>query len=197
MLLSVVTALAFLGMYGQAFADVVVGPPRPCPSNIIVSCTVRDGSCDKYSSNPSYTSVSEGTVGATYCYNPPQTITDAAKSFTKVSTLGLYAANFIIECLVAWVVVRLWKLSRTIVWGVLFVNLLSWPVFYTFHTMHPGATAVVLGEIGVWLFEGVVLYLLYRKRMGLRLSLSLSACTNLATIVAGFIYYVALNNPAS
>jgi hypothetical protein len=99
----------------------------------------------------------------------------------------LYLINVAIETGVAMVFVILLKKPKRLVLAVIAVNLVSWPILY--HSIANVQTVgpVIVGEVAVWIFEAVGIYLLCFGKVSRKIAISLSTITNASTIVASFL----------
>jgi hypothetical protein len=157
------TIIALLIPSSKAYAD--IAPFYPCP-NGSYSRVCNDGS-----SNP-----------ASQCSVLANCLTTS-----RLPAWQLYLINLGIESAVATVFVLLLRKSKRLIWAVVIVNLISWPILYTSVSHFQTTAFLLLAEVAVWVFEAAGIYLICSWRTTPKQALLLSTLTNASTIAASFL----------
>lgn len=108
---------------------------------------------------------------------------------SKVAAWKLYLINLGIESVVAAGFVLLLKKSKRLIWAVIVVNLVSWPILYNSVSHFQTTKFLILAEIAVWAFEAVGIYALCSKQTTPKQAVALSTITNASTILASFLLF--------
>jgi hypothetical protein len=111
---------------------------------------------------------------------------------TDYLTLLVYAlvVSLVVELAASFVYTHIRRLDKRILWSVALANIISVPVFWL--VLQSVETNILLfwfclffGEIAVFVFEAVVIYLLNRKRIGILDSFAISFINNLLSFLVG------------
>lgn len=95
--------------------------------------------------------------------------------------------NLILELLVAFIFLRGVFARKSILKGVVYANLISLPIFWFVFVnfIHHTLIAIILGELFVFVFEGLFIYFYSKRELSLSRSLSLSLLANIISFFVG------------
>jgi len=121
-------------------------------------------------------------------------IVDSSASFKK-SALSNFIVSFVLtlvlELLVAWLFLRKMQKTKLLKWFAL-ANIISLPVFWALVPNRSYIIGILVGEILIFAFEALFVWLLSKKQLSLGNAFSISAAANAISFIIGGILVLIL-----